>query len=71
MSVINQYKCDICGKIFSSEEKGWKILRNFCYIKHACSKCVDATDNYGGSHLHETRLECKVRANWPNRREPC
>ena len=61
MSAIYLVKCDICGRTGDLAQRGWKILRDFAYIKHACPKCADDTDDYGGSHLHEARLASKVR----------
>lgn len=71
MSVVQTVRCNICnrvGDIYS--EPGWKVLRDFAYIRHACPKCSSETDNYGGSHLHEARLASKVRAAEANRRNP-
>lgn len=66
MSNIYNVKCDICNKSGDLSQPGWKILRDFAYIKHACPKCSKKTDDYGGSHLHEYRLANKVRANLKN-----
>lgn len=60
MSNIQNVKCDICDKI-GILGQGWKILRDFNYVKHACPKCVNETDDYGGSHLYKYRLASKVR----------
>jgi hypothetical protein len=62
MSAIYPVKCNICGRVGDLSQPGWKILRDFAYIRHACPKCAADTDNYGGSHLHEYRLASKVRA---------
>lgn len=65
MSQLHPVKCDICGKTGDLTQGGWKILRDFAYIKHACPECCRKTDNYGGSHLHEARLSSKVRSSKP------
>jgi len=60
MSILSAVKCDICDHVgyLNSE---WRTLSDFAYIKHACPKCVENTDDYGGDHLLCSRLSLKIR----------
>lgn len=60
LSFATPVQCDICMEV-GKLSADWVTLRDFAYVKHACPKCVGATDSYGGSHLRDARLSGKVR----------
>lgn len=65
MSMQYLVRCDICGATGDANlETGWKVLRDFAYVKHACPKCSgEATRMVGhASYLIESYLSSQIRS---------
>lgn len=60
--LIRMVSCDICGTTGDMNRKpGWRVLRDFAYVRHACPKCADDAKRYvGADHLMDSVLRDRV-----------
>lgn len=60
--LIRMASCDICGSTGDiNRQAGWRVLRDFAYLRHACPKCADDARRYvGATHLIDSVLRDRV-----------